>query len=132
MQARHSVSLGRSPFSEGNDYCPFIEEGTLAIDWEGGVSPCIPLLHSHKNYFEGIERYSRRYTLGSITAHTLKDIWDTPEYLRFRERVQAFEFAPCTYCGGCGLLGDNEKDCLGNSFPNCGACLWAQGFVQCP
>jgi MoaA/NifB/PqqE/SkfB family radical SAM enzyme len=132
MQARQSVSLGRGQFSEGNDYCPFIEGGTIAIGWEGSVSPCIPLLHSHKNYFEGIERYSRRYTIGNVNEHSIEDLWNNLEYLSFRERVQAFEFAPCTYCGGCSLLGDNEKDCLGSSFPTCGGCLWAQGVIQCP
>ncbi len=132
MQARHSVSLVRSRFSEGNDYCPFIEEGTTAINWEGSVSPCLPLVHSHKSFFEGIDRCSRRYVIGNVNEHSIRELWNNPEYLTFRERVQAFEFAPCTYCGGCSLLTDNEKDCLGNSFPACGACLWAQGVIQCP
>ena len=132
MRTRNSVSLVRSHFSEGNDYCPFIEEGTTAIGWDGSLRPCLPLLHSHKNYFEGIERYSRRYTIGNVQEHSVKDLWNNPEYLSFRERVQAFEFAPCTYCGGCSLLGDNERDCLGSAFPACGGCLWAQGVIQCP
>jgi MoaA/NifB/PqqE/SkfB family radical SAM enzyme len=132
MRPPYSVSFVRSPFSEGNDYCPFIEEGTTAVSWQGSVSPCIPLLHSHKNYFEGIERHSRRYTIGSVHEHSLQELWDDPEYQGFRERVRAFEFAPCTYCGGCALLADNEKDCLGSTFPACGGCLWAQGVIQCP
>jgi MoaA/NifB/PqqE/SkfB family radical SAM enzyme len=132
MQTRHSVSFVRSPFTEGNDYCPFVEEGTTAIGWEGSLSPCLSLLHSHRYYFEGIERCCRRYTIGNVHEHSIRELWDNPEYLKFRERVQAFEFAPCTYCGGCALLADNEKDCIGNSFPACGGCLWAQGVVQCP
>jgi len=132
MKADHSVSFVRSHFSEANDYCPFVEQGTTAINWEGSLSPCLPLLHSHKNYFEGIERHSRRYAIGNVNEESIKGLWNNPEYLHFRERVQAFDFAPCTYCGGCALLGDNEKDCMGNSFPACGACLWAQGVVQCP
>jgi MoaA/NifB/PqqE/SkfB family radical SAM enzyme len=132
LQTRHSVSFVRSHFSEGNDYCPFIEQGTTAINWEGNLSPCLPLLHSHKSYFEGIERISRCYTIGNINEQSVQDLWNNPDYMNFRERVQIFDFAPCTYCGGCALLGDNEKDCIGNSFPTCGACLWAQGVVQCP
>ena len=132
MQARHSISLVRSHLWEGNDYCPFIENGAMAINWEGSLSPCIPLLHSHKSYFEGTERKHRRYAVGNINEHSLDELWDKPEYLSFRERVQAFEFAPCTYCGGCTFLWENEKDCLGNPFPTCGACLWAQGIIQCP
>ena len=132
MQARHSISLVRSHLWEGNDYCPFIENGAMAINWEGSLSPCIPLLHSHKSYFEGTERSHRRYAIGNINEHTVEELWNKPEYLSFRERVQAFEFAPCTYCGGCTFLWENEKDCLGNPFPTCGACLWAQGIIQCP
>ncbi|MBP1610975.1 MAG: putative oxidoreductase, partial [Acidobacteria bacterium] len=132
MQGRHGISFVRNYLSEGNDYCPFIEEGTTAINWEGSLSPCLPLLHSHKNYFEGIERIARRYAIGNVHEHSIGGLWNNPEYLDFRERVQAFDFAPCTYCGGCSLLADNEKDCIGNCFPACGGCLWAQGIIQCP
>jgi MoaA/NifB/PqqE/SkfB family radical SAM enzyme len=132
MQARHSISLVRSHLWEGNDFCPFIESGAAAINWEGSFSPCIPLLHSHKTYFEGTERSIRRHVVGNVNAHTLEDLWRQPEYVSFRERVQRFEFAPCTCCGGCPFLEGNEKDCLGNPSPTCGACLWAQGIIQCP
>jgi MoaA/NifB/PqqE/SkfB family radical SAM enzyme len=132
MQARHSISLVRSHLWEGNNYCPFIENGATAIIWEGSLSPCLPLLHSHKSYFEGTERSCRRYVVGNINELSIEELWNKPEYLSFRERVQAFEFAPCTYCGGCTFLWENEKDCLGNPFPTCGACLWAQGIIQCP
>jgi MoaA/NifB/PqqE/SkfB family radical SAM enzyme len=132
MHARHSISLVRSHLWEGNDYCPFIENGATAINWEGSLSPCIPLLHSHKSYFEGTERSIRRHVIGNIGERPLEDMWNQPGYLSFRERVQRFEFAPCTYCGGCPYLWENEKDCLGNPAPTCGACLWAQGIIQCP
>jgi MoaA/NifB/PqqE/SkfB family radical SAM enzyme len=133
MRAGHSLSLARGHLGEGNDYCPFIENGACAISWEGKLSPCLALLHSHKNYFDGIERFSRRCAIGNVNEHSIKDLWEKPEYLSFRERVQAFDFSPCTYCsGGCPLFEENEKDCLGNSFPTCGGCLWAQGIVQCP
>jgi MoaA/NifB/PqqE/SkfB family radical SAM enzyme len=133
IRAGHSLSLARGHFGEGNDYCPFIENGAAAISWEGSLSPCLALLHTHKNYFDGIERFCRRYLIGNVNASSIKTLWETPEYLSFRERVQNFEFSPCTYCaGGCALFEENEKDCLGNSFPTCGGCLWAQGIVQCP
>ncbi|HTY64894.1 MAG TPA: radical SAM protein [Acidobacteriota bacterium] len=132
MQTRHSLSLVRSHLWEGNDYCPFIENGAMAVNWEGSISPCIPLLHSHKSYFEGTERNHRRYAVGNVNDRSVGDLWRDPEYLGFRERVQRFEFAPCTYCEGCTYLWENERDCLGNRFPTCGACLWAQGIIQCP
>jgi hypothetical protein len=55
-----------------------------------------------------------------------------PEHLSFRDRVQDFDFAECTICGSCDLAEKNEEDCIGNTFPTCGGCLWAQGVVQCP
>lgn len=33
---------------------------------------------------------------------------------------------------GCEMSEANEEDCLGNTFPACGGCLWAQGIIQCP
>jgi hypothetical protein len=53
-------------------------------------------------------------------------------YVAYRQRVQNFAFAPCTACGGCDLSEANLEDCLGNEFPVCGGCLWAQAVIQCP
>jgi MoaA/NifB/PqqE/SkfB family radical SAM enzyme len=132
MRARHSISFVSGHLWERNDYCPFIENGATAISWEGNLSPCLPLLHSHTSYFDGIERVSRHYTVGNVNEISVQDLWNKPEYLSFRERVQTFDFVPCTYCGSCSLFWENEEDCLGNSFPTCGGCLWAQGVIQCP
>jgi hypothetical protein len=63
---------------------------------------------------------------------SLAKLWYTPEHVAFRERVQVFDFSPCTICGGCDLADNNEEDCFGNVFPTCGGCLWAQGVIQCP
>lgn len=115
-----------------SDRCPFIEAGATAIGWDGGVSPCLPLLHSNHNYLNGLDRHARRYIVGNINERDLPDLWQAPEYVAFRARVQAFDFAPCTICDGCVLSETNEEDCYGNGFPTCGGCLWAQGFVQCP
>ncbi len=115
-----------------SDRCPFIEAGAVAVGWDGGVSPCLPLLHSNHNYLNGLDRHARRYVVGNINEHSLADLWQAPEYVEFRKRVQAFDFSPCTSCDGCPLSETNEEDCYGNGFPTCGGCLWAQGFVQCP
>jgi MoaA/NifB/PqqE/SkfB family radical SAM enzyme len=115
-----------------HDRCPFVEAGVLAIAWDGGVSPCLPLMHDHVSYVDRYERHSRRYTVGNVNDRGLIDLWQQPDYLAFRRRVREFEFAPCTSCGGCQLLEANEEDCIGNTFPTCGGCLWAQGVIQCP
>jgi MoaA/NifB/PqqE/SkfB family radical SAM enzyme len=115
------------------DRCPFIEGGAGAIGWDGGLSPCLPLLHSHMSFpVVDRERFSRRWTIGSVAEHSLAELWHAPEHVAFRQRVQAFDFSPCTRCGGCEMMEKNEEDCFGNAFPTCSGCLWAQGVVQCP
>jgi MoaA/NifB/PqqE/SkfB family radical SAM enzyme len=115
--------------------CPFIESGAGAISWDGNLSPCLPLLHSHTSYlgyWQNEKRSSRRWAIGNVAQKSLPDLWRAPEHIAFRERVQAFDFAPCVTCSGCELSENNEEDCFGNSFPTCGGCLWAQGMIQCP
>lgn len=132
MRGGHSVWLAGRSFEEATDRCPFIEKGFTAISWEGNLSPCLPLLHSHMSYVDGRERFSRHYIVGNVAERHLEDLWNVPEYVAFRERVQEFEFSPCMICGGCDLFEKNEEDCFGNTFPTCGGCLWAQGIIRCP
>ena len=119
-------------FSRGRMYCRFVEEGCLAIAPDGGVSPCLALLHSYNHYLRGERRRVLAYRVGNVGETALGGIWHGSEYRAFRERVRRFTFSPCIDCGGCELRESNEEDCFGNDFPCCGACLWAAGIVQCP
>lgn len=115
--------------------CPFIESGAGAVAWNGDFSPCLALLHSHVTYpsrFGHLKRVVHSWKLGNVAETNLKELWNRPEHLAFREKVQASGFSPCMLCGGCELAEANEADCIGNAFPTCGACLWSQGVVQCP
>jgi MoaA/NifB/PqqE/SkfB family radical SAM enzyme len=132
MLSSHPLSYAGANLGEGNDRCPFIEKGAMVIRWDGEVSPCLPLLHDHKSYMNGYERSLRRYGVSNVMRQDLNDLWTLPEYLSFRDRVQKFDFSPCTFCGGCDLIESNEEDCFGSPFPACGGCLWAQGVIQCP
>ncbi len=132
MRAGVSTSLAGGSLAEANDRCPFIERGVNAIAWDGSLSPCLPLLHNHVSFLNGQKRDSLRYVVGKVTDHDMYDLWNAPDYVAFRERVQLFEFSPCTACGGCNFSEANEEDCFGNPFPTCGGCLWAQGLIQCP
>lgn len=127
-----NVNFAGNSLSGANDVCNFIESGTLSVSWDGSVSPCWPLMHNHISYLHGKERRIRRHVVGNVNERTLEELWMDPEYMTYREKVQGFEFAPCTFCGGCDLSEHNEEDCLGNEFPACGGCLWSQGVIQCP
>jgi MoaA/NifB/PqqE/SkfB family radical SAM enzyme len=132
MSSTRIVESTQSSGAESGNSCPFIESGSTAVCWDGSVSPCLPLLHSHTAFLYERQRFSRRHVIGNIAEHDLQELWNMPEYIALRERVQTFDFSPCVFCGGCNLSQSNEEDCIGNTFPTCGGCLWAQGVIQCP
>lgn len=113
-------------------YCRFVREGTASVAWDGGVSPCIPLMHSYTCYVLGREKAIRRHTVGNVNDEGISRIYGREEYRKFRARVVDFDFSPCADCGGCEYAETNEEDCFGNEFPVCGDCLWARGIIQCP
>jgi MoaA/NifB/PqqE/SkfB family radical SAM enzyme len=128
----YSLSFNGDNQGRANDRCPFIERGSTAIAWDGSLSPCLPLMHDHDCYLFRRVRHAHRYVIGNLAEQTLNELWVEPEYVAFRQRVQEFDYSPCTVCGGCDLSEANQEDCYGNTFPTCGGCLWAQGVIQCP
>jgi MoaA/NifB/PqqE/SkfB family radical SAM enzyme len=132
MQWCRGMRFAGASLTEANNLCPFVGRGATVIGWEGGLSPCLPLLHSHVSFLHDKERVSRRYLVGNVSERDLNRLWKDPEYQAFRARVEAFDFSPCTFCGACEFSEKNEEDCFGNTFPTCGGCLWAQGIIQCP
>jgi MoaA/NifB/PqqE/SkfB family radical SAM enzyme len=123
-------------FMNSANHCQFIENDSAAINWNGDMSPCLPLLHDYVSYLSSLDgmgkHFSRHWHIGNIQEQTLLKLCTMKEHLAFRKRVQAFDFPFCYSCGGCDLITKNEEDCLGNEFPVCGGCLWAQGVIQCP
>lgn len=132
LQSDYNINFAGNSLGGATDVCNFIEGGTVSIGWDGGVSPCWPLMHNHTSYLHGKPHQSRRHVVGNVNERELLDIWLDEAYVTYRQKVQSFAFAPCTYCGGCELSEENEEDCFGNEFPACGSCLWAQGVIQCP
>lgn len=129
---RTNVSLNGVNLGQEKGRCPFIERGSVAIRWDGAVSPCLPLMHHFMTFLNHKTRSVRSHVIGNVNDMILGSIWDAPDYVDFRKRVIEFDFAPCTSCGGCSMSDLNEEDCFGNTFPTCGGCLWAQGVIQCP
>jgi MoaA/NifB/PqqE/SkfB family radical SAM enzyme len=128
-----SVEFAGNNWAGASDTCDFVESGTISVAWNGDVSPCWPLMHTHTSFLHRKPRVSRKHVIGNVTERSLEELWLDPEYVAYRERLHDFSFAPCSFCGGCDLSEANEEDCLGNTtFPVCGGCLWAQGIVQCP
>ncbi len=132
LRSGANVTFAGNNLGGANDVCTFIESGSMTVGWDGSVSPCPPLLYTHVEYLHRRRRLSRRHIIGNLAERDLLDLWNDPDYLAYRTRVQSFAFAPCTMCAGCELSEGNEEDCLGNLFPTCGGCLWAQAIIQCP
>lgn len=132
LTSGYNVNLAGNNLGGANNVCTFIESGSLAVGWDGRVSPCPPLLYTHTGYLRGYERVSHAHAVGNIRQQDLLAIWQDPEYVAYRDRVQRFAFAPCTYCGGCEVSRENSTDCFDNPAPACGGCLWAQAIIQCP
>ena len=114
------------------DYCRFVAEANCFVRWDGEVAPCMQLLHECHTWLYEERRHIRRPRLGNVNELDLYEIWRSPAYAAFRERVIAFDFPTCTLCDGCDDRLSNETDCDFNPFPTCGACLWAQGIAYCP
>jgi MoaA/NifB/PqqE/SkfB family radical SAM enzyme len=132
MRSGGAVDLEPWGSVESDAYCRFVGEGSVAVGWNGDVSPCVALMHSYPCYVLGREKTIRRYVTGNAGQEDIRDIWRRDSFAQFRARVQRFDFAPCTQCGGCTMVESNEEDCFGNTFPVCGDCLWARGIIRCP
>lgn len=114
------------------DFCPFVQEKTCFIRFDGEVTPCMQLLHNSYTYLNEEKRKIYFHSYGNINKMNIEDIWNSDEYCSFRKRVINFEFPCCTICLGCQDRKENKTDCMFNQFPTCGACLWAQGLIRCP
>lgn len=128
----NQIDFTGSLLNQNVDRCPFVERGSLSVRWDGKVSPCLPLLYTHKHYLGDRERTSREYFVGDVHERDLWQIWNDQAYRSLRKRLQDFDFSPCTSCNSCEMAVENVEDCFGNVHPTCGGCLWAQGLIRCP
>lgn len=114
--------------------CRFVNDRSMVVGWDGGVSPCYALSHNY-SYFaiDGRKKNVNRYQLGNVNQTPLAEIWMSEEYTLFRSEVRVFHFPSCPDCDlrdTCDLRGNNEG-CWGCN-PSCADCLWAQDIVRCP
>jgi MoaA/NifB/PqqE/SkfB family radical SAM enzyme len=120
------------PVIRKSGYCKFIREGMTFVRSDGKVCPCMALLHNGYTWMNNVERKTTHCSFGSVKEQGLAEIWNSREYKTFRRKFDDFEFASCLYCGHCEMFAENKEDCLGNTHPACGGCLWAEGVLSCP
>ena len=120
------------PVLRKTGYCKFVREGMTFVRADGQVAPCMALLHNGYTYLHDIRRKITHCSFGNVKEQPLMEIWNSKEYKMFRRKFDEFEFASCLYCGHCELFEENKEDCIGNTHPACGGCLWAEGVLSCP
>ena len=120
------------PVLRKSGYCKFVREGMAFVRADGKVCPCMALLHNGYTYLSHVRRKITHCSFGNTKEQPLSEIWGSKEYKTFRRKFDDFEFASCIYCGHCELFAENKEDCIGNSHPACGGCLWAEGVLSCP
>ena len=120
------------PVLRKTGYCKFVREGMTFVRADGKVCPCMALLHNGYTYMSNVRRKITHCAFGNVKEQSLAEIWNSGEYKTFRRKFDDFDFASCLYCGHCELFEENREDCIGDSHPACGGCLWAEGVLSCP
>ncbi|NDJ33079.1 MAG: radical SAM protein [Chloroflexi bacterium] len=131
FQSRMSVSLLDADLGARDEYCRFVHDGYAALRWDGELSPCLDMLHTHTEYIHGRPRVVHHHSAGNISQTPLPTLW--ADMATFRQDVIDFNYSGCVFCAGCHRFAENREDCTEIAdAPVCGGCLWAQGLVQCP
>ncbi len=132
VKQNFDLCVNDQPVLRRAGYCKFVREGMTFVRSDGGVAPCMALLHNGYTWINKIQRKITHCTFGNIKEQPLSDIWNSEAYRAFRRKFDTFDFSPCLYCGHCELFSENKQDCIGNTHPTCGGCLWAEGVLSCP
>lgn len=114
--------------------CDFIESGSIFVSWNGDVHPCHFLWHKFQCYVSGWKKYVNPVVFGNLKEKSLAAIWNSPDYIKFRETVARYEYPVCSNCGfaPCDYIYSEffEQDCYTNTIPCCD-CQWCLGLFQC-
>ncbi|MGQ4832459.1 MAG: radical SAM protein [Candidatus Asgardarchaeia archaeon] len=116
--------------------CPYIEKNATVVRYDGEVSPCFNYLYTHPTYVNRHLREDKHVSFGNIKNQTLKEIWNSDKYVKFREILSDMP-KNTPWCGTCPFsttecwyTKTNDYDCYGNS-PSCSECLYSVNLVKC-
>lgn len=114
--------------------CEFIESGSVFISWNGDVHPCHFLWHKFQCYVSGWQKFVNPKSFGNLAEKDILTIWNSPEFIEFRETVLKYNYPVCSNCSfaPCDYIYSEEfeQDCYINSIPCCD-CQWCLGIFQC-
>jgi putative metalloenzyme radical SAM/SPASM domain maturase len=114
--------------------CEFIESDSVFISLNGDVHPCHFLWHKFQCYVSGWQKFVNPKSFGNLAEKDILTIWNSPEFIEFRETVLKYNYPVCSNCSfaPCDYIysEDFEQDCYINSIPCCD-CQWCLGIFQC-
>jgi putative metalloenzyme radical SAM/SPASM domain maturase len=114
--------------------CAFIEQGAAFISWDGGMHPCYHLWHQCRSFANGWQHPVQPRVFGNVRERGVLDIWNSAEFLRYRENVLRHDYPSCSECNcsPCDRVQQEvfDQDYYVNSEP-CGSCLWSSGVFRC-
>jgi putative metalloenzyme radical SAM/SPASM domain maturase len=116
--------------------CPFVQDPSLFVAYDGTITPCYYLWHSYSNWQGNAEIRVQQKAFGRTPKDDPIRVWNSEEFSRFRSEAVREEYARCGDCGVApcdyvqGLLEPFAKDCYGAVVP-CGICPWSGGGFAC-
>lgn len=113
--------------------CRFIEDDATMITASGDVVPCYRFAHEGTEVVYGRQKSIQLHSFGNINHQTLKAIYKSPAYEKYRTVVLNNHYPSCMDCDladGCDMVRDASTDCYGNA-PSCADCLWSRNLVYC-
>lgn len=116
-------------------HCSFVENNAMLLCASGDIVPCMRFSHNYNEYVFGQKKEIKKYSFGNINngQHTLKSIWESPQYTKFRETIYCNLYTCCLDCDlvdSCDFTLSSEMDCNGFS-PGCSDCLWSKKIAFC-
>ncbi|MBF0528218.1 MAG: radical SAM/SPASM family putative metalloenzyme maturase [Deltaproteobacteria bacterium] len=114
--------------------CDFVEENSAFVSWQGAVHPCYLLWHRYTCYRNGNKKFVEPKSFGRLDERGIMEIWNDPEFIKFREGVRKYDYPYCWSCNvaPCDLIYTEsfDQDCFGVQVP-CGDCPWCMGLLHC-
>ncbi|MCG8684167.1 MAG: radical SAM/SPASM family putative metalloenzyme maturase [Desulfobacterales bacterium] len=115
-------------------YCPFVEEDTFFVNWEGDVSPCYFLWHKYQAMRIGYTKTVNPVFFGNVLETDPLAIWNSDAFADFRAKVKTYDYPNChSWCETrCDYVLNDPfyQDCFINDIPCCD-CHWNLGFLNC-
>ena len=114
--------------------CPFVEDNTLFVTWQGHAAPCYFLWHPYTTVRAGDTKYIDPVYFGNVGVSAPEQIWRADAFSRFRKQVKQYDYPNChAWCESrCDyvLEAPFTQDCCINDIPCCD-CYWGLGLLNC-